>query len=472
MKVNSLLGRSAAKSRLGVAILASTALAASACNDTENACHDSNGVRVCGEIGTALFTVDMASTPIEWPPVAVQEGGLIVARGDQLLRISKSGVVTPMGNAGQDLTVPSSDESGNLYLIGGGSAGSQVRALNGQSLGDARWQQNLSGAPVGTPATIGEKTVYAATTDWTSQSTLYALNRSDGKVLFTRVGASPAAVLPDGSIRYLSGNAGSENVFNTENATTKVFKSLVAEDASGKVLWTLPASQGFIDFAPGPKGDTFAVTGGDHVLQRVSAEGKIKWTFTPDCNNCTVAAAPTVTRDTVYFPVWERKVEPIDPLYAIDAETGKKAWVYNGFATTKTSYSGSKLLTPGGSADTPVDKFKTQHHPAGRPVVAQDGTLYVATDGALSALDKNGQVVGLAIYDASAGEVSLATGFMAQPATWINPGVRPSPVLAPDGTLYVWDGAQLRAFDAGKPAIDSAWVAPFGSPRNDGRIPR
>jgi hypothetical protein len=61
---------------------------------------------------------------------------------------------------------------------------------------------------------------------------------------------------------------------------------------------------------------------------------------------------------------------------------------------------------------------------------------------------------------------------MAQPATWINPGVRPSPVLGPDGTLYVWDGATIRAFRAGKTATQDAWIAPFGGPRNDGRIPQ
>lgn len=461
------LSKSAALAALGTA-----ALAVAGCDNTASSvCRNEAGVRLCGEIGAQIYAIDMASTPIEWPPVAVQDGSLVVARGDQLLKISKTGTVTAIGSAGQDLAVPSADESGNLFVVGGGSAGSQVRALNGQSLQGAKWQQNLSGAPVGTPPSVGQDSVYAATTDWSNQSTLFALDRANGTVRFTRKGASPAAVLPDGSIRYLSGPAGFEPVFNADAAQTTRFKNLVAEDAKGNVLWSLPASQGYLDFAPGPKGETYAVTGGDHLLQRVSADGKVQWTFQPDCADCTVAAAPTVTRDTVYFPVWEKRVQPIDPLYAIDAETGAKKWVYNGFGTTKTDYSTGKLLAPGGSAGTPTDKFTTTHHPAGRPVVAQDGTLFVATDGALSVLDKNGQVTGLAIYDSSAGEVSLATGFMSQPATWINPGVRPSPVLSPDGTLFVWDGAQLRAFKAGKPAIDSAWVAPFGSTRNDGRIP-
>lgn len=455
-------------------VLAGTALVAfGACNNTgTDACKDVDGIRVCGDIGQTLFTVDLSAQPVEWPPVAVQNGELIVARGDQLIRIGKNGATTQMGSIGQDLTVPSSDEAGNLYLVGGGSGGSSVRALNGQKMDGARWQQNLSGAPVGTPASVGADTVYAATTDWNSQSTLFGLDRTTGAIKFTRVGASPAAVLPDGSIRYLSGPKGAEPVFNMDSATVFRFSSLVAEDKDGNKLWTISAVQGYVDFAPGPSGETYLVTAGDHVLQRVSAEGKVVWTFQPDCTDCTVAAAPTVTRDTVYFPVWEKRVEPIDPLYAIDAATGAKKWVYNGFSTTRTNFSSGKVLTPGGTNGSPVDRFKTQHHPAGRPVVAQDGTLYVATDGALTMLDKNGQVQGLAIYDMSAGEVSLATGFMSQPSTWINPGVRPSPVLTPDGTLFVWDGATIRAFKADRPAIDSAWVAPFGTTRNDGRVPQ
>lgn len=449
--------------------LAGLGLAGCQENDT---CRDVQGVHVCGEFGDLVYNIDLTSTPVEWPPVAMKDGQLVVARGKELLRITKSGTLEPLGAAEKELTVPSQDGSGNLMLVGGDFNSTQVASLNGNAVASKRWSAAIPGAPAGTPASIGNGRVYVATSDNGSNATLHVIDSATGQVASQRKGASPAAVLPDGSIRYLQQPKGFTSLMGNQMASVQQFAKLVAEDAAGKVLWTREFSTGAVDFAPGPKGETYVVTAQDHKLVRVSDGGEIEWSFEPDCQDCTVASAPTVTRDVVYFPVWEKRVEPVDPLYAIDAATGAKRWVYDGFSTKKSSFSPSKFLAPASNGTTPVDTFQTQHHPAGRPVVAADGTLFVSTDGAVTALDKNGQVLGIALYDASAGEVSLSTGFMSQPATWINPGVRPSPVLGPDGTLYVWDGATIRAFNAGKIATQDAWIAPFGSPRNDGRIPQ
>jgi hypothetical protein len=110
------------------------------------------------------------------------------------------------------------------------------------------------------------------------------------------------------------------------------------------------------------------------------------------------------------------------------------------------------------------------HHPAGRPVKATDGTLYVSNDGAVVMLDHDGQVNGLAVYDADVGEVTWQSTFVEPVQTWLNPGVRPSPVLAPDGVLYVWDGTHVRGFQTGKSAAQATWVAPFGGPSNAGSM--
>lgn len=419
---------------------------------------------LCGEFGTPIYTANLGSANIEWPPVAIENGQLLVARGQQLVSVSKTGVVSTLTDMKQTLTVPSKDDDGSVYVVGGSiSVGNSavVTAFGKDGLqATPRWQKVIDGSPDGTPPSIGAGVVYAA-----MNTGLFVLDAKDGSVVRHRDGASPAAVLADGSIRYLSQPMSASSV-----AGAPVYHTLTAEDASGKTLWTYDDDEGVLDYAPGPSGETYVVTAQNHVLRRVGADGKVAWSFTPPCADCTVAAAPTVTNGVAYFPVWEtRKEQPIDPLYAVALDSGKMQWTYDGFSTNNTEFAPYKLMSPGSK---PVDTTSTQHHPAGRPVVAQDGTLFVATDGAVAALDQKGQLLGLAMYDASVGEVSVSDNFMARSMTWINPGVHPSPVLGPDGTLYVWDGSKVSAFRTGKAAERSSWIAPFGGPSNAGRLPK
>lgn len=443
-----------------IAPLAATGLA-TGCG-TETACHKSGNVMLCGDFGTPIYTSQIGANDIEWPPVAIDNGRLIVAQGQKLLAISPAGAVSTLTDLQQPLTVPSQDDDGSVYVVGGGSNSATVRAYGAAGVqGQPRWQKQIEGSPAGTPPSIGEGVIYTATLD----TGLFVLDAKDGSVVRHRDGASPAAVLNDGSIRYLAGPLVAGQV-----AGAPIYRSLVAEDAAGKALWSYEDSEGISDYAPGPSGETYIVTAQTHELRRVSADGKVAWSFHPPCADCTVAAAPTVTKDVAYFPVWEaRKEQPIDPLYAIGLEKGDVRWTYDGFSSNNTSFAPYKLMSPG---STPVDSTSTQHHPAGRPVVATDGTLFVATDGAVAALDHKGQLLGLAMYDASVGEVSASDNFMMRSATWINPGVHPSPVLGPDGTLYVWDGSKISAFRTGKQAERAAWIAPFGGPSNAGRLPK
>jgi len=429
---------------------------------TDSTCHREGGVMLCGDFGKPIYTADLGSANIEWPPLAIENGSIIVARGQQLVSISSKGAVATLSDLKQPLTVPSKGEDGSVYVVGGGAGNSTVLAYDASGVqATPRWQKTVDGTPAGTPPSIGDGVVYAATLD----RGLFVLDAKDGSLVRHRDGASPAAVLPDGSIRYLSQPMSASTV-----AGAPVYRTLVAEDATGKKLWSYDDNDGVVDYAPGPSGETYVVTAQSHVLRRVEASGKVAWSFTPPCADCTVAAAPTVTGDVAYFPVWEtRKEEPIDPLYAVALDSGKMRWTYDGFATNKTEFAPHKLMSPGSK---PVDTTSTQHHPAGRPVVAQDGTLFVATDGAVAALDRHGQLLGLAMYDASVGEVTVSDNFMARSMTWINPGVHPSPVLGPDGTLYVWDGTKVSAFRTGKPAERASWIAPFGGPSNAGRLPK
>ena len=457
------------------------ALLLAACEESP-VCKKADGVMVCGEFGAASYVAQLG-TQVQWPPIAVENGRILLARGQQLVSVDAQGKVVTLANTGDALTIPSSDTDGSLYVQGGTNAGTSVRAFAStaaisQSASDqgARWLRSLPGRPTGTPPTLGKGVLHAATVEGGTlfspgtQTTLFTLDSQTGDVIRSRKGASPAAVLADGSLRFLTHPVGLTASGNTEDVAGNSggaieYGQLVAEDAAGNVIWTLEDKDGLVDFAPGPSGETYVVTSESHLLRRVSAAGAIEWSFDPPCANCTVAAAPTVEKDVVYFPVWEtRNEELIDPLFALDAKTGATRWVYDGFSTRRSTYNPFSAIGGGDG----VTQTKVKHHPAGRPVVAQDGTLYVSTDGAVSALDAQGQMLGVAMYDSDVGEVSTP----GQSGTWINPGVRPSPVLGPDGMLYVWDGAAVRAFKTNRPASTAAWVAPFGGPTNAGRAPQ
>jgi outer membrane protein assembly factor BamB len=432
---------------LGLGILAS----ATACGNEPRACQESNGIKVCGDFGRPLFSTPLADGTVAWPPVAIESGRIIVSRGSQLIEVKSNGQARVLSQLAGTATAPSADEQRNLYVLAAGAGGTQVTSL---ADGQPRWSQPVIGEPAGTPPSIGTDRIYAALA-----AKLVMLSRTDGHLLDQRDDASAAAVLPDGSIRYLA-----------QRLAGSTYAKLVAETAQGELLWTVEEPAGFSDFAPGPAGETYAVVAGTHRLERVSPAGKVEWTFAPDCADCDVAAAPTVDGETAWFPVWiNRQETPIDPLYAIDAKTGQKRWVFDGFDTRSVQFDPSRTLLPSTATD-PTVRTAVTHHPAGRPVKATDGTLYVSHDGAVVMLDANGQLHGLAVFDASVGEVTWQSTFVEPVQTWLNPGVRPSPVLAPDGVLYVWDGASVRGFQTGKAAASDTWVAPFGGPSNAGAM--
>ena len=443
-----------------------TGVAMSACG-TPDVCSTQDGVTVCGTFGTRGYVSNVQAQGVTWPPIAVSDGRLLLAGHNDLVEIAPDGRVATLVQAPGAVAVPSSDAQGGIYLLSGKDGGTTLQAYD-PTTRTLRWSAHLDGSPVGTPAAIAGDNVFVATNDGGSGATIWRVKSNDGTATTVHDGASPAVIAADGTVRYLSTPTGRDSL-----AQVPMFTTLVAEDASGKELWRHDESAGIVDLAPGGNGETYIVTGtatgqDSHVLRRVNSNGDVAWTFRPDCGDCTVAAAPTVTGDTLYFPVWEtRQSKPIDPLYAIDTKTGVARWTFDGFDNVSVSVSGAKMLIPG--SQNMVDKTTTRHHPAGRPVVAQDGTLFVASDGAVVALDKNGQLLGFAQYDASAGEVS-SNGFLTL-GKWLNAGVRPSPVLGPDGTLYVSDGQTVRSFKTGRAASRTAWIAPYGGPTNDGRAP-
>jgi hypothetical protein len=447
-------------------VLLALVLPLAACGG-DDVCTEHGAVTVCGDFGEPLYVAQLGGAT-QWPPVAVEAGRLLVSRGTTLVEIDAKGAVHTLQQVGETLTAPSTDGQGTIFGVSSGANGATVRSWTGLETATPGWTRSLPGTALGSPPSVSDGQVHAAVREGNGHGTLYTIGRQDGAILRVREGSSQAAVVPDGTLRYLTTPNGTDGF-----AGAPIYASLVAEHPDGSVAWTVAEPQGIVDFAPGPNGDTFYVTGGVHVLKRVTGLGQVAWSFNPPCANCTVAAAPTVSEDVVYFPVWEeRQQEFIDPLFALNIADGSQRWVYDGFSSQSNSFSPSKLLNPFGFTQTPVSTTNVKHHPAGRPVMAQDGTLYVSTDGSVAALDKNGYMIGLAMYDATAGEVMLEAHMGDAATSWINPGIRPSPVLGPDGTLYVWDGVAVHAFATGRKAETSAWIAPFGGPDNAGRVPK
>jgi len=433
-----------------------------------NPCEDSEGLVICGDFGTLAFSVQPPGwgAELRWPPVATERNTLIASTDAEVFEVSENGVITSLNFDLGRASAPSLARDGTLYVV----FGSQAMALDPELAGSARdWTQFMQHDSATTPPAIGDGEVHVAMSSEDRQErSLTTLDIITGEVRSRRAGVSPPAVDEDGELRYLEG---------PEDCGAR-FGALVAEDPEGRERWRYQEQSGIRDFAPGPDGETYIVTG-DNELRRISMSGGVDWSFKPDCEDCNVAAAPTVTEERVYFPVWvgwstnpgcdepePEDVDTLDPLYALTRD-GEELWVYDGFDTV-TGDPGGHMAMLGifGLASVPV----ARHHPAGRPTVAEDGTLYVATDGAIVALDEDGNQLGYAMFEPSAGEIRQGDGGLMTTSTFNNTGVSRAPVLGPDGSLYMWDGEQIRAFETDEPAKPIPWSAPFGGYRNAGRV--
>lgn len=451
---------------LTAALFVVSSLTLVACGSGDD-CDAVGDITVCGDFGEVVYVAALASNweQVAWPGVAQEDGTLLVARDGQLIEIARTGDIRVIADLGGLTSPPSMSSDGTVYVVTGDGS---PRIASVDDIGrSVSFSDSVSGDQPGSPVTVGNGVVYAGTiSGWERAPTQIMLDAVTLDVLRTQVGSSPAVVVTDGSARYLDGS----------QDCAQPYSDAVAEDASGQEMWRYTEPSGIRDFAPGPMNEIYLVTG-DRQLVRLSSSGQVDWRFDTDCADCNIAAAPTVTNDAIYFPVWEGRGAPsgcegpdvglsdvVDPLYALD-HSGKELWIYDGF-DTKSSHFNPLGLVPGTGNLSPVQVETTRHHPSGRPGVASDGTLYAATDGAVVALDSDGNEVGRALYDEDAGEVTSNSGWM---NGWIRPGVRPAPVLGPDGTLFVWDGTTVRAFRTGKQAADIPWAAPFGGFNNDGR---
>ncbi len=439
-------------------------------------CVDDGETAVCGAFGSQRFSVDWL-WGVRWPAVATQDSRLLVSSFDSVQEIDEDGTTrtvqtfeqgepvdpwAPQANA----SAISMDDQGNAFVM---APNGEVQSYSGQGA-TRRWAQAVGLGTAAAPPAVGQGAVHVAvvSADRFGRD-LVTLDAATGASRTTRPGASAPVVLGDEGLAYMS---------ETDDCGAS-FRSLVVENADGSVRFRHDEPSGVRDFAPGPDGELYVVTG-DRELHRLSAAGTPEWTFTPDCADCTVAGAPTVTGDAIYFPVWEgeppntgcddtdptsseQPIEASDPLYALRRD-GTQLWSYDGFTTLAQRYVDGNGAT--GLLGFAMQQH-VQHHPAGRPVIAADGTLFVPADGAVVALDQNGNELGYALFNPGRGEV----GVNGDPdTTWLNSGTENAPVLNEEGRLFHFDGTTVRAFDTAKPAGKVPWMAPFGGSKNGSRV--
>ncbi|MBI1949666.1 MAG: hypothetical protein HYS27_28525 [Deltaproteobacteria bacterium] len=458
------------------ALIGGTALGLLAANGCAKECTDDGVTAVCGDFGSQRFSVDWL-WGVRWPAVATQDSRLLVSSSDGLQEIDGQGESRMIQTFDQSApadpwgvqttaSAPSMDDQGNAFLV---VPNGEVQSFGDQG-SQRRWAQAVGAGNAAAPPAVGQGVVHVPFVSVDRQGRdLVTLDAATGATLSTRTGASPPVVLADEGLIYMS---------DTEDCGAS-YRSVVVEDALGAVRFRHDEPSGVRDFAPGPDGEFYVVTG-DRELRRLSADGSTDWTFTPDCMDCTVAGAPTVTADAIYFPVWEgeppntgcddadptsaeQPIEASDPLYALRRD-GSVLWSYDGFTTLAQRYVDGQGT--GGLLGFAMQQH-VQHHPAGRPVVAADGTLFVPADGAIVALDPNGKELGYALFNPGRG----AVGVNGNPdTTWMNSGTENAPVLGEDGRLYHFDGNSVRAFDTDKPAAKVPWSAPFGGSRNGSRL--
>jgi hypothetical protein len=424
---------------------------------------------ICGDFGDlafALFPNQDDGSRIDWPGAATDRSSILLSSNAGLKEVSSTGELTthPADGAVGGSSAVSLDAEGTAFVV----AGAQVVAVS-DSGAATRWTQSVVGEGAAAPPAVGEGLVHVSlTTDGRQNRSLVSLVAATGEVTSTRAGASAPVIREDGGLLFML----------EPQDCGATFGSIVAENARGEVLWTHEEASGLRDFAPGPDGEVYVVSG-DRLLKRLSSEGRVEWSFEPDCASCTVAAAPTVTTDAIYFPVWEG-IAPnpgcdealpsdvdfnvgLDPLYALTRD-GKLKWSYDGFMSL-----GQRYDEMGGMLGLAMAS-KVQHHPAGRPVVTAEGTLFVPCDGGVVSLDLEGRELGYALYAPWTGETSNGDGGFMTGRTTVQPGFAPPPLLAPNGQLHVWDGMQLRTFETNKKPAAIPWSAPFGGFRNAGRV--
>jgi outer membrane protein assembly factor BamB len=342
--------------------------------------------------------------------LALSDDGTIIAAGQDgfVYAVDSSGKLQWKTYIGPTMASPAIGPDGAIYIPNNDGS---VFALNRS--GSKRWVSVVyPGATYGHNAgAIGDGFLYTPSRDGVK-----ALSFSDGRVEWSAGGGSHqwggVTLLMDGTIVF--GARGRLFAVNTHGDTLWQYPPLTNEATARNGGFPPPGSfMSSSGITPGPDRQLLVGEGHDH-LSAIGQDATLRWDFKSRGTNLNTASPVIAADGTIYFAHSDHH------LYAFDS-FGSKKW----------------------------DVDLHDYDPS-TPVLATDGTIFVAGGRDLYAISPTGKVIA---------KISVGNSVVS------------SPTLAPDGTIFlVTDTGVLSGYAGGHGGLmDSPWPKFQADLANTGR---
>ena len=257
------------------------------------------------------------------------------------------------------------------------------------------WKFKTAGRVLSSPAVVSDA-VYIASTD----GSLYALNRADGKQKWKFDSKGPIASSPAVANGVVIISSVDGLIYGVDAATgvsrwtfkTNGERRFTAPGIHGAIPNTERMPDPFDVFLSSPvvaNGVAYIGSGDQNVYALDVATGALRWTF---ATGDVVHASPAVANGVVYIGSWDRN------LYAIDAASGREKWryttgndttIYNQIGIASSAAVAGGLVFVGGRdghfhvVDAATGQLKWKHNNRGGWTIAspavKDGIVYFPT---------------------------------------------------------------------------------------------